>query len=674
MSDLGGVSTPKPPTSDNAGPIIKESQESAEYQQDLQVVLGTAFGVIAMVGLIALAFLLYRVYRSRHTALSYGQNDDIDVFERDIAVDIEGKSQPVILLLYAYDCPIHEQVVGALAAFLMEACGVTITLDLFEEGDILERGIDDWLVDRLQEADYIIVLCSLGARLRCSKKRVKFKSDEHRALPDYFAVAVDYVAEKMRAEKQKGMSMNKFVAVYMEYSTKSDIPPQLETAVQFCLMKDIHKLHTHLNIQGPESDKSDTASQISTCENHYHETETGAVLKATIEQAKTFFNENPTWLEDRLEIASSRPPVRGHRARKYRQTPMEEPLLTLIGTPPVLHCSQTAPCHILESRDRLKQFKHFSQTMELVPWVTNRIPQGRQNSLPSLLASSGLAVPPSRQTLSRSMDSFTADQNFQQDHDGLPCFFCNSAHMYGRPECRLTELQQDKALEHFQISADVSANPSQTSLHHLTRGLTPSRSQTVLQAEVHQEWGHTSRGTLEQKSATFAGDSRSWDVDQVVGSTPGPYQSLPPHHPPPHQYNPSTSAVMEWDTPVGLRKWPSDYPDSPAFKILDGRDHRLTHRSLSNVSVSTEDSSSLPDVDLLERDLRSIQNISSFHDFITASSFTSDTFTHNTSNGSGLEMTNVLKPYRVVTKQLRSHESSCVYMNGSLNTESVDRV
>lgn len=600
--------------------------------------------------------------------------------------DIEGKSQPIILLLYAYDCPMHEQVVGALAAFLMEACGVTITLDLLEENDILEKGIDDWLVDRLQEADYILILCSLGARLRCSKKRVKFKSDDRRALPDYFAVAVDYVAEKMRAEKQKGMSLNKFVAAYMEYSTKSDIPPQLETAVQFCLMKDIHKLHTHLNIQGPESDKSDTASQISTCENHYHETETGALLKATIEQAKTFFNENATWLEDRLEIASSYAPARGHRARKYRQNPMEEPLLTLMGTPPVLQYSQ--PCHISDFKtDRFKicntphMLPEISRTFESDNGIgtlnSNRIPQGRQNSLPSLLAGSSLAVPPSRQTLSKSMDSFTADQSFNQDHNGLPCFYCNSAHMYGRPECRQTEHHQDKALQHFQTSTDLSASPSQTSLHHLTKSLNPSRSNTVLQAEVHHEWGHTNRD-VDQKSATFAGESRTWDIDQFVGNIPGPYQSLPPHHPPPHQYNPSTSTMMEWDTSTGLRKWPSNYPDSPNFTILDGRDHRLSRRSLSNVSMSTDDSSSLPDVDLLERDLRSIQNISSFHDFITTSSFTSDIFSHNAfsaSDYSALEMTNVLKPYKVVTKQLRGNDSSSSFMNvQSLNTECVDTV
>lgn len=595
-----------------------------------------------------------------------------------LSPDVEGKSQPVILLLYAYDCPLHEQVVSALAAFLMEACGATVTLDLLEENDIVERGIDDWLVDRLQEADYILVLCSLGARLRCSKKRVKFKSDDRHALPDYFAVAVDYVAEKMRAEKQKGLSMNKFIMAYMEYSTRSDIPPQLETGVQLCLMKDIHKLHTHLNTHGPDSDKSETTSQASTCENHYHETETGALLKATIEQAKMFFRENPTWLDDRLEVAPCGS-VRGPKSRKYRQSPVEQPLLTLVGTPPVLQYTQqqNVPSQNL-SHQPLDKFRksNMSYTLprangafELLECgqstlETPGIFQGRQNSLPSSLASSCLAAPAARHALSKSMDSFAMDQSFQRDHDGLPCFFCNSTHMDGRPECRQMDQYQGRASTHFHTSTDVSLKPDQVYLHLPNRGVGPSRSQTILQAEVHLEWGHTSRDIPEQKSATFAGDPRSWNPDLDAPLIPSPYQSLPPHHPPPHQYNPSTSTVMEWDSPAGLRKWSPGYSDSPVMKTADGKEHRLGHRSLSDVSLTTDDSGSVSDGDLLERDLRSIQNISSFHDFVTTSSFTGSRLAHKTFSSlspSSVEMTSTLKPLGAFAKQLQISDSSTLY-------------
>ena len=232
------------------------------------------------------------------------------LFLPDVADKSEAyASQPTVLVLYAQDCPIHERMVAALANFLMEACGCVVSLDLLEEAELGQRGLEDWLIERLQEADYILTVCSLGARLRCSKKHLRFQkwstqvtgkggrgpagdgslsssptlkklkdernneqgpNDEvkHRergddkfkemsdqdnlimslsgAITDYFAIAVDYVAEKMRVEQQKGLGLTKFINVYFDYSARSDIPPQLEVAAEYCLMRDLKQLRQHL--------------------------------------------------------------------------------------------------------------------------------------------------------------------------------------------------------------------------------------------------------------------------------------------------------------------------------------------------------------------------------------------------------------------------------------------
>ncbi|CAL1541874.1 unnamed protein product, partial [Lymnaea stagnalis] len=613
-----GSSTTKHPSNDNAGPIIQSSHESAEYQQDLQVVLGTAFGVIAVVGIIALTFLLYRIYKSRRAALSYAQNEIFDAFERDVAVEVDGKCQPVVLLLYANDCALHERVALALAEFLMEACGVTVALDLFEENEITERGVDDWLIDRLQEADYIMVLCSLGARLRCSKKNVRFKPDTRHILPDYFSVAVDYVAEKMRAERLKGLSVHKFLTVYMEYSTRSDIPPQLETASHFCLMKDIHKLHLHLNAQGPDTDKSETVSQSSTCENHYHETETGAVLKATIEQAKAFFRENPSWMDDQLEPGSIAGfSLRRAKNRKRRRNSMEQPLLTLMGTPPVVHQCQLSDVSFnnmtngvtcpQNPRPEHISIQHLSQAAQdpgrvlcsTLPRTSTTsyvleagrhnlcnnvgIFQSRQNSLPSSLASSCLAVQPALHTLSKSMDSFALDNTHHPD--GLPCLYCNCTHMDARPECRQLQHYQGKASKGKFTSTDLSQQDSQSSLHFLQGGLIPVHSPTtILHAEVHQEWGNSNKGTPEKKCATFSGDPRSWSSDLDITAAMTPFQSLPLHLSPTNLH--CNDHILEWSSPDGMQRWRT----GQAIEGFQNGTGRKSHRTLSEVSVSTDDS------------------------------------------------------------------------------------
>lgn len=670
-----GSTTTKHPSIDNAGPIIESSHESEEYQQDLQVVLGTAFGVIAVVGLISLTFLLYRIYKSRRAALSYGHNEIFDSLERDVAVEVDGKCQPVVLLLYSNDCALHERVVVSLAEFLMEACGVTVALDLFEENEITERGVDDWLIDRLQEADYIMVLCSLGARLRCSKKNVKFKPDSRHILPDYFSVAVDYVAEKMRAERQKGLSMHKFVTTYVEYSTRSDIPPQLETASQFCLMKDIHKLHIHLNTQGPDTDKSETISQSSTCENHYHETETGAVLKATIEQAKAFFRENPSWMDDQLESGGNPGfSLRRAKNRKRRRNSMEQPLLTLMGTPPVLHQCQhpdnsfNNKTNVVTCPDQLKpvhiSIQHLSQAAQDPDrGLCNTLPrtnatsyvleagrrnlsnnvgifQSRQNSLPSSLASSCVGVQPDLHALSKSMDSFALD-NIEHP-DGLPCIYCNCPHMDARPECRQLQHYHGKKFTGKFTSTELSHQESLASLHG---GVFPVKSPTtILHAEVHQEWGNSNKGTPEKKCATFSGDPRSWSSDLDITAPMAPFQSLPLHLSPTNLH--CKDNLLEWGSPDGMQRWKTG-------QEING--FRKSHRTLSEVSVSTDDSGSTSDGDSLERDLQSINKISSFQEFVNSSSFIGAGQTMHSLNTFNIEMACIIKPRDRLASRTSQH-------------------
>ena len=75
--------------------------------------------------------------------------------------DVGTKPVPSVLVLYAYDCAMHEAVVVALSGLLMEVCGVTVSLDVFEENVILERGLEDWLEDRLQVLGFVFKLSSV---------------------------------------------------------------------------------------------------------------------------------------------------------------------------------------------------------------------------------------------------------------------------------------------------------------------------------------------------------------------------------------------------------------------------------------------------------------------------------------------------------------------------------
>lgn len=210
------------------------------------------------------------------------------------------KKSSSVLLLYSYDCPAHEKVIQALSDFLIQICNCHVHLDVLEEQVICQKGIHSWLMDCLNEVDYVLIICSVGARIRCSRNRVVFKTDPKRTVSaEYFNSAVDYVADKMRMERLKSLDMTCLVANF-EYSTGADIPPQLEIAKRFSLMKDIEALYCHLHGITYDSSKMGSSFPGVTAKT-YDKCDVGAGLKSSIEEAKLFFKDYPNWVEDRLE-------------------------------------------------------------------------------------------------------------------------------------------------------------------------------------------------------------------------------------------------------------------------------------------------------------------------------------------------------------------------------------
>lgn len=414
-------------------------------------------------------------------------------------VDLEQKQVPTVLLLYSYDCCAHEKVVEALAGFLIETCNCNVHLDMFEEQIIVERGLDEWLVDNLQEAEFIIVLSSVGARLRCSKKKVKFKLESGKILPDYFAVAVDYVAEKMRVERSKGMPLTTFCVAYMDYSTESDIPPQLEMAFKFCLMKDITALFCHLHGIHGEPTK-DGAPIVGLTPETFDTTELGQELRVAIESTKEYFRANPDWVEDRIEPV----PNPGKKSRHARKSSLEPLLLASQQDSSLPPQSNRIISNEITVQPLPKSYPHH------VPLI---YAQNRQNSFPSSLSSrQTLSTPPLNQS-SKSCDNFLQESGNRCDLCGL------EGHTIGSTECKIKQYAPTQEAEN-----DDGVKLKSKSMPAVNRNSLFS-SQTIFQAEVHKEWddqdGRLSQTDSHETSSNHESiiDDLERDLDSIVNPT-----------------------------------------------------------------------------------------------------------------------------------------------------------
>lgn len=416
--------------------------------------------------------------------------------------DLEHKQNPTVLLLYAYDCGAHEKVVSALAGFLIETCNCNVHLDLFEDQIIQERGLDDWLVDRLQEVDFIMVLCSIGARLRCTKKRVRFKSEACRRIPDYFAVAVDYVAEKMRVERTKGLPMSRFIMAYMDYSTVNDIPHQLEMGSKFCLMKDIKKLFCHLHgINGEPTKEGLEYPGIN--DKSYDTSELGTELHVAIESAKEFFKCNPNWVEDGIQYL----PATGNKKSRHVRKSSLEPLLrdkyiippmeTTLDQAPVDVYSQTLPRTTKETE------LNFVGTL-----------QNRQNSLPSSL-SSHQTLSPTQTSGSKIHESFSMSSKCNKV-ENLPCILCGQEGHSEEERFTCCKMRENSVtnMDDIEDETDVSSLKLKSKSMPTVYGTSIHSSQTVFQAEVHKEWGYND-GRMSASESQDSGSNKDLSLEDL---------------------------------------------------------------------------------------------------------------------------------------------------------------
>ena len=470
----------------------------------------------------------------------------------------------------------------------------------------------------LQEADFILVVCSLGARLRCSKKRVRFREEAGRLMPDYFAVAVDYVAEKLRVERSKGLGVGKFITVVMDYSRLSDVPPQLEAAASFSLIRDFHSLCLHLATTAPNSQhKSPDLGEEGV--DAWQQTEAGAEMWAALGQAREYFKTHPNWLEDRLEPLPPRSRAKSRRRRHHDHDSNDVPLL------PMTQADMTRHSAVDVNTSANVTIDDHSSRQRSAPYFIH----SRQNSLPSSLCSS---QPPAstcvQQTVSRSVDSFPPSQPFGRDFgEGSTCLLCQQQkegwgaggrrvhcphHPQDRVHVSMSDTDGDSELElGMDAEKDLKCSRSKSlpsvglplpSSPHLVplptsrtvvEGFTNtalSRSRTILHAEVHKEWGPSKEGDSGRDGVTI-GQTDSKPGRGLTLSQDRPGDELDRCRVPP--------APKVWDL--------SKVPEAPKdWNSVIRPCGRVSPSSVSSESSASSFSAGHSGSDSLERDLRSI--------------------------------------------------------------------
>ncbi|GFO28839.1 hypothetical protein PoB_005534400 [Plakobranchus ocellatus] len=627
----GNPSTTKATNPDNGGPIIEESQESEEYQQDLKVVIGTAFGVIVVVGLIALGLLLYRLYRARSNTLSRNQNDDLNLLERNLSLgereegitimaDSSEKSEDSDELHtghFHHPCDMLETETGMLLQATLEQAKA-----FFQENPT-------WMEEQMERASlpasHSQVSPSAGFFFNRGKgKKWRRKRRHHRHSPD---------KESYRGAWRKAKSCEGRVSVKEPLLS---LPGQ-GNAEEHCLA-------------GSPSLLSPMTLQQKLSLNGFGFSEGG------MQRGNQYFSHssdqdvNVVSNKEGINKRNTLPRSGKKKAHSRDSLENEDSSGFAVDSPPpngMFHSRQNSlPSSLASSRTPA-----ISDVFDADGTVTSKA--GAAPGSPS----SGLLPVAKLSCLSKSADSFALTRDFRQwhplDNDTVRCLYCNSTQFErGCSKCRPEQYGRLKGNQNHDIDPGFSSSAEGLpALKHNNSKSTSQSQTTILQAEVHQEWR-----AEQDLSCLSPSGGRVWNsLPQNSALTHEQIQTSAPvtqPYPPFVDYwdvkktanlprsNPYTNCGNKVVSP-GMKRWVSGIVESPRrqhyttnFKNFSSSINRpanvhQSHHSITRTSsVSSNDDSasvsstgSLSDGDSLERDLRSIQKISSFHDFVVSSPF-----------------------------------------------------
>uniref|UniRef100_A0AAR2J2E4 Interleukin-17 receptor D n=1 Tax=Pygocentrus nattereri TaxID=42514 RepID=A0AAR2J2E4_PYGNA len=216
--------------------------------------------------------------------------------------------RPKVFICYSSkDCPKHLAVIQSFAFFLKDFCGCEVVLDLWEHLEICKEGQIAWLSRHIDEAHFLITVCSKGLKYFVERRHRKGKatSKENNIEPnlnpnpgdvssrDLFVVATAMIAEKLHEAHRNSSDLSRFLAVYFDYSRDSDVPASLVLAPKFKLMEQLPQLLAQLHSRH-------LGHPPSVSKRNYFRSRSGRSLYVAICNMHQQVAQEPDWFERQL--------------------------------------------------------------------------------------------------------------------------------------------------------------------------------------------------------------------------------------------------------------------------------------------------------------------------------------------------------------------------------------
>ncbi|XP_069874578.1 interleukin-17 receptor D [Dipodomys merriami] len=212
------------------------------------------------------------------------------------------RPRPKVFLCYSSkDGQNHVNVIQCFAYFLQDFCGCEVALDLWEDFSLCREGQKEWVLQKIQESQFIIVVCSKGMKYFVDKRNYKHRgSSRSSGKGELFLVAMSAIVEKLHQAKQSpSTALSKVIAVYFDYSCEGDVPCVLDPSSKYKLMDNLPQLCSHLHSADPRLPEPGSHPGHGSRRNYFR-SKSGRSLYVAICNMHRFMDEEPDWLEKQL--------------------------------------------------------------------------------------------------------------------------------------------------------------------------------------------------------------------------------------------------------------------------------------------------------------------------------------------------------------------------------------
>ncbi|KAF7210365.1 interleukin-17 receptor D isoform X2 [Nothobranchius furzeri] len=232
------------------------SSEAPPHTPAVSVALPLCLAVVLVIGVILAAIVYWKTKEHRkklHLKPELFMLHENRTKEEVVSLPKTPLIPPRLLICYSrYDGPAHVKAIMHLGTFVQQHMATQVHLDLWENLSLSEEGSMSWHCRKIQECDFVLVICSPGLRQRHNPAG-SAKDEEGDEVADLglnfksCEAVVHIIGEEVGRAKARGQDLSKYMTAIFEYCEETDIPTELRLVSCYRLTSDLPLLFSHLH-------------------------------------------------------------------------------------------------------------------------------------------------------------------------------------------------------------------------------------------------------------------------------------------------------------------------------------------------------------------------------------------------------------------------------------------